>query len=58
MFTTVSNGNEQIDQEAMKRENDIFKAIGIDYSPDNNVDIVLEMLYAKINEKLKAIEAK
>ena len=36
----------------MQQENELFKSIGIDYSPDNNIDIVLDALYMKLKTKL------
>lgn len=38
--------------EQMKKEDDMFKALKIDHSPNNNIDIVLEKTYDKLNSKL------
>ena len=35
----------------MKEEDAAFKAMNVDYSPDNNVDRVLEALWQKILSK-------
>lgn len=45
VFTTV-DGKTEISPEKMQEEDKIFKSLGIDYSPDNNIDQVLEDFYA------------
>jgi hypothetical protein len=35
----------------MKKEDDIFKSMNINFAPDNNVDQVLEQLWEKISQK-------
>ena len=40
-----------LDPAIMKKEDDIFKAMNIDFAPDNNVDQVLEKLWEKIIQK-------
>ena len=39
------------DQAKMREEDAAFKALGADYSPDNNIDVVLETLWKKILSK-------
>lgn len=36
----------------MKKENELFKSLAIDYAPDNNIDIVLDAFYNKLKSKL------
>ena len=40
------------DSKKMKDENELFKSMQIDYSPDNNLDKVLEDIYAMLKKKL------
>lgn len=42
---------EQPDQKKMQEEDAAFKAMGVNFSPDNNIDEVLETLWEKIVEK-------
>ena len=35
----------------MKKEDDIFKSMNINFAPDNSVDQVLEQLWEKISQK-------
>jgi len=53
VFKTIelskSDANEQ---EKMKTEDQMFKEKHINFEPDNNIDLVLETVYNKINEKL------
>lgn len=49
-----TNKNDEISQEKMNEENEIFKSMKIDYSPDNNIDMVLDMFYLKLTEKLSS----
>jgi hypothetical protein len=35
----------------MQEEDAIFKSLNVNYAPDNNVDVILDTLYAKILEK-------
>lgn len=44
--------NDNIDSKKMQEEDAIFKTLNIDYSPDNNLDIVLNAFYAKIKQKM------
>lgn len=39
------------DPSKMKAEDAIFKLMDVDYSPDNNIDIILELFHRKIQEK-------
>lgn len=41
-------------QKRMQEEDKVFKGLGINYAPDNNIDRVLEILYAKMQAKLAA----
>ena len=36
----------------MKKENELFRSLAIDYTPDNNIDIVLDAFYNKLKSKL------
>ena len=36
----------------MQEEDKIFKCLGVNYTPDNNIDRVLETLYAKLQEAI------
>lgn len=41
-----------LDQKKMQEEDATFKSIeGLDYSPDNNLDIILDAFYKKVKEK-------
>ena len=40
-------------QEKMRSEDAIFKSMGINYSPDNNIDNLLEKVYMKLKSKIK-----
>ena len=49
----VINSSDKADSpEQMKKEDAMFKEMQINYSPDNNIDIVLEKLYEKLNSKI------
>ena len=52
-FTKISDCNKRIriDEKKMQEENEIFKSLNINYAPDNNIDIVLDALYNKLNVK-------
>jgi len=39
-------------QEAMKAEDAEFRSRGINFAPDNNIDIVLENVYLKLKSKV------
>ena len=41
----------QLDSIIMKKEDDIFKSMNINFAPDNSVDQVLEQLWEKISQK-------
>lgn len=43
-----------IDQKKMDEENEIFKSMKVDYSPDNNIDMVLDLFYEKLTEKINS----
>lgn len=38
----------------MDEENEIFKSMKVDYSPDNNIDMVLDLFYEKLTEKINS----
>lgn len=40
-------------QTKMKEEDLLFKSMKINYAPDNNIDRVLELLYSKLESKIK-----
>jgi len=50
VFTTIDNGSGNIDPKKMQEEDTIFKAMNIDYSPDNNIDKILEEFYALLKK--------
>ena len=37
----------------MRSEDALFKSMGINYSPDNNIDNLLEKVYMKLKSKIK-----
>ena len=39
-------------REMIQAEDSLFKSLEIEFSPDNNVDVVLETLFAKIKQKM------
>ena len=41
------------DQQKLKEEDELFKRMGIDFSPTNSIDLVLETLYKIFNERIK-----
>ena len=51
-YDILDDDSSQPDADKMQQENELFKSIGIDYSPDNNIDIVLDALYRKLKTKL------
>ena len=44
-----------LDKETMQKEDALFKSMNVNFAPDNNIDVVLETVYQKIQEKLQAI---
>lgn len=46
---------EQPSADVMKKEDAVFNAMGVDFSPNNNVDVVLESLWEKISAKAQNI---
>ena len=38
--------------QTMQEEDGIFRSMNVDYAPDNNIDQVLDMFYAKLKEKM------
>lgn len=52
-YDIVSQQHSDVDnEEAMKKENELFRSLVIDYAPDNNIDIVLDAFYNKLKSKL------
>ena len=48
----VNESDKEIESpEAMKQEDDLFKALKVNYAPDNNIDLVLERTYKKLQSK-------
>ena len=45
VFSAVQVDGSEPSPEQMKAEDDIFKAMNVEYAPDNNIDIVLETFY-------------
>ena len=41
-------------QQQMQTEDGMFKSLGIDYHPDNNIDVILEALYEKLQSKVNS----
>ena len=39
-------------QKRMQQEDALFKSLGVNYAPDNNVDKVLETLYVRLNSRI------
>jgi len=39
----------------MQKEDEMFKKMGINFAPDNNVDMVLERLAEQLKKKLAAM---
>ena len=52
--TAKIDNDEQPNQEKLNAENELFKSIKIDYSPDNNIDMVLNMFYEKLMSKINS----
>lgn len=54
LFETVSinSSDSQPDPEKMKEEDAKFKAMNVNYNPDNNIDKVLEDVYLKLKSKI------
>lgn len=50
-YGTIDYNDTQIDQKKMQEEDSMFKSMSIDYSPDNNIDQILESLYGKLKSK-------
>jgi hypothetical protein len=50
-FCNMDIDDGPLDQAKMKEEDAVFKAMNVDYSPDNNVDFILEALWRKILAK-------
>lgn len=51
-FHQISLDGDSIDQYKMKEEDGIFKQMKVEFAPDNNIDMVLDMFYQKVKEKL------
>ena len=48
----VNESDKEIESpEAMKQEDDLFKSLKVNYAPDNNIDLVLERTYKKLQSK-------
>ena len=45
------NVKQNISQQTMAAEDAIFKSLNVNHAPDNNIDVVLDTLYAKILQK-------
>ena len=52
VFNVVKTSQNDIDPKKMQEEDALFKSMKIDYAPDNNIDVVLDALYAKIKHKM------
>lgn len=50
-FGTIQCDNQQIDPKQMQSEDALFKSLNVNYAPDNNIDIILDSLYAKMLSK-------
>lgn len=44
-FHAIDIDGSSIDPKKMQEEDALFKSMKIDYAPDNNLDIVLDMFY-------------
>lgn len=56
LYRMLQNYNKHGDepaQDKMRTEDAIFKSMKINYAPDNNIDRVLELLYDKLESKIK-----
>ena len=51
-FHQIDVSPENIDQQKMKEEDNIFKQMKVEFAPDNNLDAVLDTFYQKVKEKL------
>ena len=52
MNREVNESDKEIESpEAMKQEDDLFKSLKVNYAPDNNIDLVLERTYKKLQSK-------
>lgn len=51
-YDILYDHNKKIDDSIMRKENELFKSLNINYAPDNNLDIVLDTLYNKIKSKM------
>lgn len=54
-FHLLDTKNDPPDPDKMKAEDVMFKSMNVDYSPDNNIDIILEMFHKKIQDKMNCI---
>ena len=52
VFHILSDEKSSFIPSKMKEEDALFKSMNIDYAPDNNLDLVLDALYAKIKKKI------
>jgi hypothetical protein len=51
-FKRIFGDNTEYSSDTMKKEDEMFKSMNINFSSDNNIDIILETLYKKISEKI------
>lgn len=49
---TLNSSDKNTSKENFEKEDKMFRELNIDYSPDNNIDILLEKIYHKLNSKL------
>ena len=52
VFKNVLDKPKQDSSKELKKEDAIFKELNINYSPDNSIDLVLELTYKKLKEKI------
>lgn len=54
-FIDMHQQSKANEKEIMQKEDALFKSMNVNFAPDNNIDIVLETVYQKIQEKIQAI---
>ena len=52
VYSLIDKKDDAIDPKKMQEEDGLFKSMNIDYSPDNNIDAILEAFYAKLQQKM------
>lgn len=52
VFKAIPTAQPATDDEALRKEDEVFKAKKVNYAADNDIDIVLEAMYNMLNSKL------